>query len=122
MPSAEITSPMYRRKPLTRILRRSPVVVRLILWLGVLLIIAVMVAWRNLTYEKLQIDVARQRSFLIQSDQEIRHLDALIESAAPYREVADWADEHRGWKPIAGRVDTLFLPLSEFAPAQGGRP
>ena len=122
MPSAELSSPMYRRKPLNRVLRRSPVLLRLIAWLGVLLVIAVLVAWRNLSFEKLQIDVARQRSFLIQSDQELKHLDALIESAVPYREVADWADEHRGWKQIAGRADTVFLPLSEFSPSLGARP
>lgn len=113
---------MYRRKPLTRVLRRSPIVIRLVVTLGVLLSLAVLVAWRNLSFEKLEIDVARQRSFLIQADQELKHLDALIESAAPYREVANWADEHRGWKPITGRVDTIYLPLSEFSGSQGSRP
>ncbi|MCB9366675.1 MAG: hypothetical protein H6506_00235 [Calditrichaeota bacterium] len=106
-----LTAPaaLYRPKRLPRVLRRQAALIRLLSVLGVLAVIGLFVAWRNFTYQQLTIDTARQRSQIMQLEEENRHLNGLIEAAAPYPDVANWAQKTRGWKARKERVDTVFV-------------
>jgi len=90
-------------------LRKQAALFRLLGFLGLVAVVAMLVAWRNFTVQQLTIDVARQRTQLLQLDQEISHLTGSIEAAAPYNEVAAWASLTHGWKSRAGHVDTISI-------------
>lgn len=81
-------------------------------FLGLVAVVALLVAWRNFTVQQLSIDVARQRSTMLQLDQEIQHLTGSIDAAAPYNEVAKWALEKHDWKSRATHIDSINVPVN----------
>jgi len=111
MRSSTLTIPasIYRPKHLPRVIRRQWRVIRLIALLSLLGLVAVSVAWRNVLNERLQLDVARQRAELERLTQETAHLSGLVESAASYPRISEWAAAQRGWKPIEGRVQVIEI-------------
>jgi uncharacterized metal-binding protein len=105
--TVSIPATVYRPKRVPRVLRKQATLLRMLGFLGFVAVVAMLIAWRNFTVQQLTIDVARQRTQLLQLSQEISHLTGSIEAAAPYNEVADWAVRTHGWKSRAGRVDTI---------------
>ncbi len=79
---------------------------------GILALLGLLAAWRNFTNQQLIIDIARQRTKLMLLSEEIRHFNGLIETAAPYNEVADWAFRTNGWKSRQDQVDTVFVTMT----------
>lgn len=109
MSTITVPSSIYRPKRVPRLLRKQATLIRMLSFLGIVAIFALLVAWRNFTIQQLTIDVARQRTEMMRLDQEIQHVTASIETAAPYNEVADWALTNHGWKSRATRVDTIHV-------------
>jgi len=110
MSTLSVPSEIYRPKRAPRVLRRQAPLIKLVLVFALLAFVALLVAWRNFSYQQLTIDVARQRAQILQLDQEVHHLTGSIEAAAPYNEVADWALETHGWKLRSAQVDTIHVP------------
>jgi len=119
MSTITVPTPVYRPNRLPRVLRRQANVIRLVVGLVLFAVVALLVAWRNFQVQQLTIDVARQRSQLLQLDQELQHLNGLIDAAAPYPMVSEWALENRGWKDRQTRIDTLFVSVPQTAPTPG---
>ncbi|MCB9368502.1 MAG: hypothetical protein H6507_05295 [Calditrichaeota bacterium] len=112
MSTVSIPASVYRPKRVPRVLRKQATLLRMLGFLAFVAVVAMLIAWRNFTAQQLTIDVARQRTQLLQLNQEISHLTGSIEAAAPYNEVADWAFRKHGWKSRAGRVDTVRVAKS----------
>lgn len=111
MSTLTLPATVYRPKRLPRVMRRQATLIRLVAVLGVLAVFGLLVAWRNFTIQQLTIDIARQRTQLMQLDQELQHLNGSIEAAAPYNVVAAWALEKHGWKDRQNRLDTLYVTV-----------
>lgn len=109
MSTLSVPTEIYRPKRLPRVLRRQAALIRLFAFLGIAATFGLMVAWKNFTFQQLNIDIARQRTQLLQLDEELRHLNGLIEEAAPHNEIAEWAQTQHGWKLRADRVDTVYV-------------
>ncbi|MBK6909781.1 MAG: hypothetical protein IPK53_06870 [bacterium] len=116
-----VSTPIYRPKRVPRVLRRQAPLIRLLVVCGMAATLGLMVAWRNFSYQQLTIDVARQRAQLHQIDQEIQHLTGSIEAAAPYNEVADWANREHGWKLRSAQVDSIRVPSQSASPLSHDR-
>ncbi len=112
MSTVSIPASVYRPKRIPKVLRRQATLIRLLSFLGLVAVVALLVAWRNFTVQQLTIDVARQRSAMLQLDQEIQHLSGSIEAAAPYNEVAQWALEKHGWKSRTTHIDSVTIPVT----------
>lgn len=110
MSTLSVPTSIYRPKRVPKVLRRQAALIRLLGFLALAAGFGLLIAWRNFTVQQLTIDIARQRSQLLNLDQEIRHLTGSIESAAPYNEVSDWAERTHGWKLRSSHVDTIFVP------------
>jgi len=108
-PSLTIPGSLYRPKKLPRVIRRQYAVIRLTVILVIIGVAALAIAWRNILHERLAIDVARQRAETEILQQEITHLEGMVESAASYPVIASWAEQQHGWKPIRGRVNQISL-------------
>jgi len=110
-----VPASIYRPKRVPKVLRRQAALIRLLSFLCLVAVVALLVAWRNFTVQQLSIDVARQRSTMLQLDQEIQHLTGSIDAAAPYNEVAQWALEKHGWKSRATHIDSINIPVTSSA-------
>ena len=115
MSTISVPASVYRPKRGPKVLRRQATLIRLLSFLGMVAVVALLVAWRNFTVQQLTIDVARQRSTMLQLDQEIKHLSGSIDAAAPYNEVAAWALEKHGWKSRTTHIDSINIPVQKSA-------
>ncbi len=110
MSTVSIPIPQYHRpKRAPKVLRKWATIIRMLSFLAVVTVVALLVAWRNFTIQQLTIDVARQRSQIVTLDQELQHLTGSIDRAAPYDVVSGWALEKHGWKLRAGHSDTVWV-------------
>ncbi|MBK6767075.1 MAG: hypothetical protein IPG71_12475 [bacterium] len=119
MSAITVPTPVFRPKRLPRVLRRQANVIRLVVGLVLFAVVALLIAWRNFQVQQRTIDVARQRSHLLQLDQELQHLNGLIDAAAPYPMVSAWALEKRGWKDRQTRIDSILVVVPTPAQALG---
>ncbi|MBL0061942.1 MAG: hypothetical protein IPP40_10840 [bacterium] len=115
MSTISVPASVYRPKRVPKVLRRQATLIRLLSFLGMVAVVALLVAWRNFTVQQLTIDVARQRSTMLQLDQEIQHLTGSIDTAAPYNEVAQWAFEKHGWKSRTTHIDSINIPVTRYS-------
>lgn len=67
------------------------------------------ITWRTLLHERTALDVAVQQSQIHMLQKEILHLEGRIDGAAAYQEIAAWALENRGWRPMEDRTRVVTI-------------
>ena len=107
---APVPSSIYRPKKLPRVIRRQLPVVRLVAIIALGGIFAIAITWRNLTNERLTLDVGLQRAQMITMKKEIQQLEGQIKVEASYNRIAKWALEKRGWRVSENSVHPFVLP------------
>jgi len=113
--SLSIPAAFYRPNKFPRVIRRQTTVIRLS---GIVLLIGlagIAIAWRNILYERLALDIARQRSKIELLDQQIAQLNGTVDAAASYPRISAWAAKQYGWRPIKGRVHEVEIPVSALS-------
>ena len=110
-------SSIYRPRKLPRVLRRQLPVVWILSTIIIIGLLAVAVTWRNLTHEKLSLDVGRQQIAMQDLNREIAQLSGQIETEASYTKVSKWFRDRHGWWTNAGSTRTLTVPESDLTPA-----
>jgi cell division protein FtsL len=108
---------MYRPKKLPRVLRRQLPVVRLLSAVALIGLLAMAVTWRNLSHERLMLDVGQQQAQVELLSTEIRHLDGQIKNETALGRVSKWARDKRGWKNTSEPAGVVHLNESELTPA-----
>ena len=115
--TAPVPSSLYRPKKLPRVIRRQLPVVRLVALIVLAGALAVAVTWRNLTNERLTLDVGLQRSRIETLQKETQQIEGQIKFEASYGRFAKWAFEKNGWRAATDRVATVSIPESALSPA-----
>lgn len=108
-PASPLSTPVYRPKKLPRVLRRQLPVLRLCAGIVLLGIIVVGVTWRNVTNERLSLDVGVQRTQIEGLNKEIQHLAGLIDTEASFPKISQWAREKHSWRPLPNSVRQLTV-------------
>jgi len=116
-PYPSVGSPVYRPKKLPRVLRRQLPVLRLCAGIVILGLAVISVTWRNLTHERLSLDVGVQRTHIEVLNKEIQHFEGLIETEASFPKISQWAKEQHGWRPLPNSVRDLRIPENRLTPA-----
>ncbi|HEY3294582.1 MAG TPA: hypothetical protein VGL38_04040 [bacterium] len=115
--SQSLPSSLYRPRKLPRVLRRQLPVVWIVATLVCVGLLAVAVTWRNLTYEKLSLDVGRQQIAIQQLNKELVQLSGQVETEASYTKVSRWMRDRHGWWTRTNHVGTIVIPEAELTPA-----
>ncbi len=98
-------------------LRRQLPVLRLCTGILVLGLIVTAVTWRNLSHERLSLDVGVQRTQIDGLNKEIQHFEGLIQSEASFPRISQMAKDQYGWRPLPNSVRELRIPENSLTPA-----
>ena len=113
---APVPSSIYRPKKLPRVIRRQLPVVRLVAFIVLAGTLAVAITWRNLSNERLTLDVGLQRAQIETLSKEIQQIEGQIKFEASYSRIAKWAMEKKGWRANENCVRPLILSESTLSP------
>jgi hypothetical protein len=108
---------VYRPPKLPRVIRRQLPVVWLLGGIVLIGILGALVTWRNLSHERLVLDIGTQRDQIETLNKEIQHLQGQIETETSYPRIVKWARDHRGWRTLPNHSSTVVIPESELSPA-----
>ena len=112
-----LPSSLYRPRKIPRVLRRQLPVVRILAVILLVGLLAVAITWRNLTHERLSLDVGRQRVQIETLNKEIEQLNGQIETESSYGKISKWVRDHHGRWVRTDKVGTIALSESALSPA-----
>jgi cell division protein FtsB len=115
--SEPLPSSLYRPKKLPRVIRRQLPVVLLCAGITLVGLLAWAVTWKNLTNERLNLDVGQQQLQIETLRKEIQHLEGQVDTETSYPRIAKWARDKRGWRPLPDHSGVVRLSQSELTPA-----
>ena len=112
IPASPVSTPLYRPKKLPRVIRRQLPVFGIC---GVIVLVgavALAVTWRNLTHERLVIEVGLQQSRMESLKKEVEHLKGQVEIETSYTRISKWARQEHGWTRTAVERERIVVPDS----------
>jgi hypothetical protein len=113
-PSESMPQTFYRPKKLPRVIRRQFPAVVICGFVALLGLVAVGTTVRNLTHERLTLDISLQWAQLDSLHKQVQHLEGQIESETAYPRIAQWAKDKHGWRPLPNRVQTFIVPENAY--------
>jgi len=112
--SPSMQSTYFSPKKFVRPLRRQLPVFWLVGGVVVVGLICLLIAWRNLSHERLDRDVSIQWSTIERLDKEIAHLRGQIKTESAHHRIAKWAKEQRGWRSTVSLPSTLLISENDL--------
>jgi cell division protein FtsB len=112
-----INTSVYRPKKLPRVIKRQWPVLRLTVVISVVGLVAAAVTWRQVSFERSELEVALQRTTIESLSKELVHLKGQVEIESSYPKIAEWARQKHGWKPIQDRVRPVSIPQNQLTPS-----
>lgn len=104
----------YRPRKYVRPLRRQLPVFWLIGGVVFVGLICLAIAWRNLSHEQMERDVAVQWSKIERLDKEIAHTRGKIKTETAHNRIAKWAKEQHGWRALPVAPAAVVVPSARL--------
>ena len=116
MSSPVVSMSFFRPKRMIRPMRRQVPVFWLVGGVVVTGALFVSVAWRNLSYERMDREVSVQWSRIEFLQKEIKHIEGKIKNETAVSKIQPWARDQRGWRKNDAAVRTLRISASDLTP------